>query len=191
VRVAEDDELLGLMRDSGCQQVLIGLESPRRASLDGMELKNNWKARQRDYYKDAIAKIQSCGITVNGCFILGLDADTPEVFDDVLHFVHESGLYEVQVTFLTAFPGTPLYARLRREGRILRDQAWELCTLFDINFRPKNMSVDELQAGFLRLVKRLYSAEETQTRRRHFRRMLKRSANFGRRTVREPEALAA
>ena len=191
VRVAEDDELLGLMRDSGCQQVLIGLESPRRASLDGMELKNNWKARQQDYYKDAIAKIQSCGITVNGCFILGLDADTPEVFDDVLHFVHESGLYEVQVTFLTAFPGTPLYARLKREGRILRDQAWELCTLFDINFRPKNMSGAELQSGFLKLAKRLYSAEETQTRRRHFRRMLKRSANFGRRTVREPEALAA
>ena len=49
--MAEDDELLGLMRDSGCQQVLIGLESPRRASLDGVELKNNWKARQQDYYK--------------------------------------------------------------------------------------------------------------------------------------------
>ncbi len=46
---------------------------------------------------------------MNGCFILGLDADTPEVFDDVLQFVRESGLYEVQVTFLTAFPGTPLY----------------------------------------------------------------------------------
>src|SRR5882672_9216870 len=95
VRVAEDSELLGLMRDSGCQQVLIGLESPRPASLDRIELKANWKARQHDDYKAAIEKIQSYGITVNGCFILGLDGDTPEVFDDVFQFVKESGLYEV------------------------------------------------------------------------------------------------
>src|SRR4029077_7081389 len=79
VRVAENDDLLGLMRDSGCQQVLIGLESPRRASLDGLELKTNWKARRQDAYRDAIVKIQSFGITVNGCFILGLDGDTPDV----------------------------------------------------------------------------------------------------------------
>jgi radical SAM superfamily enzyme YgiQ (UPF0313 family) len=191
VRVAEDDELLGLIRDSGCQQVLIGLESPRRANLDGIELKNNWKARQQDYYQDAIAKIQSYGITVNGCFILGLDGDTPEVFDDVLEFVRDSGLYEVQITFMTAFPGTPLYARLKQEGRIIRDQAWELCTLFDINFTPKNMSREQLQSGFLRLAKQLYSAEETQTRRREFKQRLKSSANFGRRARRHEQLLAA
>lgn len=179
VRVAEDDDLLGLMRDSGCQQVLIGLESPRRASLDGVELNNNWKLRRHDAYLDAIAKIQSYGITVNGCFILGLDADTPEIFDDVLAFVRESGLYEVQVTFMTAFPGTPLYQRLRKEGRIIRDGAWELCTLFDINFTPKNMRVSELQSGFLKLVKELYSVAETQSRRARFKRMLRTSPNFG------------
>jgi len=179
VRVAEDSELLGLMRDSGCQQVLIGLESPRRANLSGIELKNDWKARQQGYYKEAIAKIQSYGITVNGCFILGLDADTPAVFDDVLAFVRESGLYEVQVTFQTAFPGTPLYARLKQEGRIIRDKAWELCTLFDINFHPKNMSVEQLQSGFLKLVKVLYSTNETQERRRKFRSRLKTSSHFG------------
>jgi radical SAM superfamily enzyme YgiQ (UPF0313 family) len=179
VRVAEDGELLGLMRDSGCQQVLIGLESPRRTSLDGVELKNNWKARQRDSYKAAIAKVQSYGITVNGCFILGLDADTPDVFDDVFEFVRDSGLYEVQVTFMTPFPGTPLYHRLRNEGRIIRDKAWELCTLFDINFQPKNMSLAELQSGFLGLVKRLYSAEETTERRAKFKKMLRGSPRFG------------
>jgi radical SAM superfamily enzyme YgiQ (UPF0313 family) len=191
VRVAEDGELLGLMRDSGCQQVLIGLESPRRANLDGIELKTNWKARQQDFYREAIAKIQSYGVTVNGCFILGLDADTPEVFDDVLQFIRGSGLYEVQVTFMTAFPGTPLYARLKQEGRILRDKAWKLCTLFDINFTPKHMSVEELQSGFLRLVKVLYSVEETQTRRRRFKRMLRESPNFGARSSRHEQLLAA
>jgi radical SAM superfamily enzyme YgiQ (UPF0313 family) len=178
VRVAEDDELLGLMRDSGCQQVLIGLESPRRASLDGLETNANWKLRQQDKYRAAIARIQSFGITVNGCFILGLDGDTPDVFDDVLQFVRESGLYEVQITFLTAFPGTPLYRRLKEEGRLIRDRAWELCTLFDINIQPKNMSVEQLQRGFVALAKQLYSEEETKTRRGAFRHRLKSSPNF-------------
>jgi radical SAM superfamily enzyme YgiQ (UPF0313 family) len=190
VRVAGDDELLARMRDAGCQQVLIGLESPSRASLSGIELKNDWKLRQQVSYQEAIAKIQSYGITVNGCFILGLDGDTRQVFDDVLEFVRDSGLYEAQVTFQTAFPGTPLYARLKREGRIIRDNAWELCTLFDINFRPKNMSVGELQSGFLKLVKQLYSAEETRQRRARFKRGLKTSPNFGRKAA-APEALLA
>ena len=191
LNVAKDDELLGLMRDSGCQQVLVGLESPRPASLRGVELHANWKARQLDRYKEAIAKIQSYGITVNGCFILGLDGDTPEVFDEVLAFVRDSGLYEVQVTFLTAFPGTPLYRRLKAEGRIIRDRAWELCTLFDINITPKNMSVEALQSGFLRLVKVLYSAEETHQRRRGFKARLKTSPHFGRPRTASPAILAA
>ena len=191
VRVAEDPELLALIRDSGCQQVLIGLESPRRSSLDGVELKSNWKARQQDYYQAAIARIQSYGITVNGCFIFGLDGDTPDVFEDVFQFVKESGLYEVQITFLTAFPGTPLYDRLKREGRIIRDKAWELCTLFDINITPKNMSVAELQSGFLSLAKRLYSAEETADRRSKFKRMLKSSPHFGRKARHTEQLMAA
>lgn len=185
VRVAEDDELLARIRDAGCQQILIGLESPRRTSLYGIETKNNWKLRQQEFYKEAIAKIQSYGITVNGCFILGLDGDTRDVFDDVLHFVRESGLYEVQITFMTAFPGTPLYARLKREGRILRDHAWELCTLFDINFQPKNMSVAELQSGFLKLAKQLYSAEETHERRIRFKRCLRTSPHFALRMAKQ------
>jgi hypothetical protein len=72
---------------------------------------------------------------------------------------------------------------LKQDGRIIRDQAWELCTLFDINFRPKNMSVGQLQSGFLNLVKRLYSAGETSDRRRKFKKMLRASPNFGRHAV--------
>lgn len=190
INVARHDELLALMRDSGCQQILIGLESPRRRSLDGVELNNNWKLRQRENYLAAIEKIQSYGITVNGCFILGLDGDTPEVFDEVLDFVRESHLYEVQITFLTAFPGTPLYRQMKAEGRLIHDPAWELCTLFDINITPKNMTVSELQSGFLALGKQLYCAEETKRRRRNFKRKLKQSANFNQGSI-PPQCLAA
>ena len=182
INVSRDDELLGLMRDSGCQQILIGLESPQSSSLNGVELNNNWKLRQHERYTEAIAKIQSYGITVNGCFILGLDADTPDIFNELTQFVRTSGLYEVQITYMTPFPGTPLFRRLQQEGRLLRENAWELCTLFDINFRPKSMSIAELQAGFLKLAQELYSARETRERRSNFWKRLKYSRN-ARRTL--------
>lgn len=170
ISVADDPELLALMRDNGCAQVLIGLESPSLAGLDGLEQKTNWKARQRDRYLDAIRRIQDHGITVNGCFILGLDGATPGSFEEIWRFVRDSGLYEVQITVQTAFPGTPLYERLRHEGRLLRAGAWELCTLFDVNFRPSGMSVAELEAGLRNLAGRLYSEDFTRERRRNFHR---------------------
>jgi len=171
--VADDPELLTMMRDAGCQQVLIGLESPRAASLDKLEGASNWKARHHDRYMSAIERIQSHGITVNGCFILGLDADTPDVFDEVHQFVRDSGLYEVQITMLTPFPGTPLYEQLLREDRLIEPGNWDLCTLFDINIRPRGMTPEQLQTGFLKLAKNLYSEKETNRRRRTFRQMWK------------------
>ncbi len=172
ISLARDGELLGLLRDSGCQQVLIGLESATLAGLRGVEQKSDWKARQFDSYMSAIDRIQSYGITVNGCFVLGLDGSGPESFKQVRDFVEDSGLYEVQVTIQTAFPGTPLYDRLKRENRLLEETAWELCTLFDVNYRPDGMTVSELKDNFLWLVKELYSAEATQARRKGFFRKL-------------------
>ncbi len=168
VSVADDLELLEIMKDSGCAQVLIGLESPRFSTLDGVEQRANWKARQVDRYMEAIRRIQDRGITVNGCFVLGLDGAGVESFEDIWKFVCESGLYEVQITVQTAFPGTPLYERLKGEGRILREEAWELCTLFDVNFRPTKMTVAELEGGLRNLAGRIYSEEFTKARRSRF-----------------------
>ena len=106
--------------------------------------------------------------TVNGCFVLGLDGAGVESFEDIWKFVQESGLYEVQITVQTAFPGTPLYDRLKREERLLHEEAWELCTLFDVNFHPAKMSVAELEAGLRSLGERIYSAEFTAERRSRF-----------------------
>jgi len=164
VSLADDPELLDLLADSGCRQVLIGFESPRAESLRGIEA-HDWKARRHDRYRRAIGEIQRRGITVNGCFILGLDNDTPGIFEHVERFVKDSGLMEVQVTVLTPFPGTALYHRLRAEGRLLRERYWERCTLFDVNFVPKKMSVEELEQGLEYLMGSLYTTAEVQRRR--------------------------
>jgi radical SAM superfamily enzyme YgiQ (UPF0313 family) len=167
--VARDPELLDLMRESGCAQVLVGLESPVEEGLEGLELRSDWKRKRFPDYRDAIREIQSHGITVNGCFVIGLDGHTPDIFDQVFDYVRDAGLYEVQITILTPFPGTPLYDRLLKEGRILEPRAWNRCTLFDLNYRPSGMTEEELVDGFKQLVVRLYSEEFTQWRRNRFR----------------------
>lgn len=167
VRVADDPDLPKMLYDAGCYQVLIGLESPRAQSPDGID-RLNWKAKRRGQYLTAIDRLQSAGVTVNGCFILGLDADTPDIFTEVRDFVREAGLLEVQVTVLTPFPGTRLYTRLKAEGRLLQERYWDRCTLFDVNFQPKHMSVDELEAGMRWLFRELYSEPMVQARRRRY-----------------------
>jgi len=165
VSVADDPELLDLLGHSGCRQVLIGFESPSGEALRDIEA-HVWMARRHDGYRRAIDAIQDRGVTVNGCFILGLDHDTPDTFEEIERFVKSSGLMEVQVTVLTPFPGTALYRRLKAEGRLLRESYWDRCTLFDVNFMPARMSVEELEAGLEYLMGSLYTAPEVERRRR-------------------------
>ena len=186
ISIADDPELLALMREAGCAEVLIGLESPTAAGVDGVELRRNWKRGRFAEYKTAIERIQGNGVAVNGCFVLGLDGNGPEVFDDVAEFVADSGLFDVQITVLTPFPGTPLYDRLLAEDRLLEPTAWERCTMFDVNFRPKGMSPETLQHELVELGRRLYTTERRKARRSAFyahRRSFRREARAERKSA--------
>lgn len=174
VSVAEDEELLWQLRQAGCAQVLIGFESPTEDGLDGIETRINWKANKWPQYKDAIHTIQSHGIRVNACFVLGLDGQTTDVFDQVYDFAEETLPFDVQITYSTPFPNTPLYQQLKQEDRLTHDGQWERFTLFDINYQPQPMSRDELRSGFHRLSTRLYCDEFTNRRRENFRRQYSR-----------------
>jgi len=167
ISVADDEELLSLIAKSGCKQILIGLESPVVKDLEGMN-PNNWKFKRAEHYLEAIEKIQSHGVSVNGCFVLGLDGHDTSIFEKVKDFVEQSRLIEVQITVLTPFPGTQLFDRLKKEGRLLEDEYWDRCTLFDVTYEPKHMSKEELENGMQWLFNELYSEEAFQKRKRHY-----------------------
>jgi radical SAM superfamily enzyme YgiQ (UPF0313 family) len=166
--IADDPGLLAIMSDAGCREILVGFESPNAAALDGIETRKNWKYLQVDRLRAAVSTIQEHGVALNACFVLGLDGDGPEVFDAVARFVDETDPFDVQITVLTPFPGTPLYERLLREDRIIEPGAWEKCTLFDVNYRPANMSVQQLETGLVELGRYIYSEEATRRRRAGF-----------------------
>ncbi|HET7618535.1 MAG TPA: radical SAM protein [Gemmatimonadaceae bacterium] len=167
ISIADDDELLRLLAKSGCRQILIGLESINPGALDGID-RANWKLKRLQHYRDAIRKIQSHGVTVNGCFIVGNDADDPGVFEALRDFIERSELLEAQVTILTPFPGTHLLRRLRAEGRLLYDRLWDKCTLFDLVFQPKRMTPDELVEGHSWLMSQIYNQAQYTRRKRHY-----------------------
>ena len=173
ISVADDDELLDLLPQSGCRQILIGLESPNPEDLAGIG-PTDWKQKHSEKYSDAIEKIQSRGVTVNGCFILGLDNHTSEIFPRLKEFIDRSGLLEVQITVMTPFPGTPLYERMRQDGVLLKDRYWDRCTLFDVNYRPQRMTVKELEEGMRWLFREVYNEREYIGRKRRYMEIVKR-----------------
>ncbi len=172
VSVADDDELLDALAESGCAQLLIGMEATSADEL-GETDSSGWKRKRLSHYMAAIEKIQSRGISVNGCFVMGFDHAGPDVFERTARFVKESGLTEVQVTVLTPFPGTALFERLKGEGRLIDATNWGACTLFDVNFVPSSMSPSELREGFKWLIGELYSESESARRKSMFRSLVR------------------
>jgi radical SAM superfamily enzyme YgiQ (UPF0313 family) len=140
--IGRDPDLMKLMAESGCRGLLIGFETISAENLAWTRKRFN----SPDLYRALIEDLHRLGISIQGCFVFGLDHDTPAVFERTARFVIEAAIDLPRFALLTPFPGTPLNARLAREGRILT-RNWELYDGQHVVFRPKMMSVQELSAG--------------------------------------------
>lgn len=153
LNVALDREMLKLMRAAGCRMLNIGLES-----LTPGDLKDTQNKKQNSVvdYAEAIRRIHGAGILVSGGFIFGFDHDDPGVFDRSLEFMWSSRIDLVACHVLTPYPGTPDHTRMKAEGRILTDDL-SLYNTYEVVFHPRQMSPEELAAGFKRVVRDFYS----------------------------------
>ena len=141
-RIYDDEELFDLIAKSGCIGLLIGFESVSQKSLTKMN--KNFNTAEK--YKDFIKKLHKKGIAVQACFVFGSDEEDKTIFKDTVDFIIETGLDLPRFTVSTPFPGTPLYQRLKNENRILTED-WSKYNAQNVVFKPKNMSVKELQDG--------------------------------------------
>ncbi len=157
ISVAENSELLKLMKQSGCNILFIGIESLSEKNLEGIDQKNKKKKYLRKL-PEYIKIIQSHGIGVMGAFITGLDDDDADVFDKIVEFSTKNVLYNTQITILTPFPGTELRERLLSEKRIL-NKPWEEYTSFDVTIKHPNITTDQFEEGIARAYKQLNSEE--------------------------------
>ena len=152
VDIAARDDVLDLMRRSGCLAINIGFET-----LCGENLKTMSKSfAGRFDYADAIGKIHDHGIGIMGTFVVGFDGEDERIFDDITTFVLENRLDWALVFIRTPYPGTDLFVEMQKSGRITTTR-WEAYDTLSCVFQPQGMTVGQLETGIRRTWKQIFS----------------------------------
>jgi radical SAM superfamily enzyme YgiQ (UPF0313 family) len=150
LNIAQDDDLLHLMRNAGFTTIFIGIESPRAASLQETKKTQN----MRTDMMSAVHSIQRAGMEVMAGMIVGFDHDDPSIFEEQFRFIQEARIPISMTGMLNAVPRTPLYQRLRDAGRLIAEHVGDQFVF--TNIIPVGMSRLELYEGYKRLLHRLY-----------------------------------
>lgn len=151
--VSEYPELLRLGREANLDKIFIGFESinpDNKGSLGGKTKAHAEKIRE------CVRKIHAQGVGVVGLFVTGFDHDTPATYEAMWQFLKDTELDGISMTILTPFPQTPFRQLCEEEGRLL-DVPWKYYDTAHITYRPKLMTVDEMQNAYDWLVRKIYS----------------------------------
>jgi len=153
INIAWDQELLALAAKSGCMGLFIGFES---LAAENLKKVGKGLLNRVDSFLKAIKRIHSHGIGIEGAFIFGFDQDDEGVFARTVEFAKKARLAAAQFGILTPFPGTPLFADLESQGRIV-DRSWSRYTISNAVFEPLKMSREKLEQGFRWAYREFYS----------------------------------
>jgi radical SAM superfamily enzyme YgiQ (UPF0313 family) len=152
IDVTDDPSLVREMALAGCTGVFIGFESLQNDNITDSHKKS---PRTEDYAR-RVAVLHDNGIQVNGSFVLGFDHDRPDVFERTAEWIEANRLECATFHILTPYPGTPLFAQMEAEGRILH-RDWSQYDTGHVVFRPKHMTEDQLADGYAWCYRRLFS----------------------------------
>jgi len=174
VNLADDEALMDMMVEAGFDAVFIGIETPNEESLAECNKQQN---KNRDLL-ESVKLMQRAGLQVTGGFIVGFDSDTPSIFQRQIEFIQKSGIVTAMVGLLNAPPGTKLYERMRKEGRLIDFISGDNSD-GTTNILPR-MGLDVLREGYGNLMQQIYSPKHYYKRTMTFLREYKRP------TVRTP-----
>jgi radical SAM superfamily enzyme YgiQ (UPF0313 family) len=151
--IAQDEELLDLMHESGCIGVFFGIESFGAESLKEANKRQN----RVEYYKTCIEKTHQHGIAVMAGFIAGFDGDTPASIVAMAERLYEIGVDVPFLSVLTPYKGTPLFDKLQAEDKLLKDRGWQFYNGYNVAFQPGMMSPNELLNAHRMLWRKAFS----------------------------------
>ena len=172
--IARDEEMLRLMKASGCEMVLIGFESIESDNLKQMN--KGWSERLGER-EALIQRIHDAGISIYASFVFGFDSDSEETFRSTLEFCRKHQFFVVAFNHLLIFPSTPTYESFKADGRLICERWWlqEGYTFGTVTFTPKQISAEELRACCKGYRKQYFSFRSIRERGRTMR---KRSRGF-------------
>ena len=142
--MARDPELLDLAAKSGCTALFIGVESISEENLAAA----NKRFNKVDKYKEEFRRFHDYGILIQTGMIFGFDHDDESAFERTVEFLEENNIELAMFNILTPLPGTNLYKKMDAEGRII-DRDWSHYDGRHVVFKPKLMTPETLQEGFL------------------------------------------
>lgn len=157
VNLAEDDELLQLMKDVDFRYVFLGIETPENETL----ALNHKNQNVNKSITDAVRKIMSYGIVCNGGFIIGFDSDSKHIADNMISCIQESGVSMAMVGLLYALPNTQLTRRLESENRLFQDTSKSLNdndidqSTSGLNFVTRKPRT-EIMGNFIKVLEHIY-----------------------------------
>jgi len=152
LNVAKDKELLRQMSEAGCVGLFLGVESVNAASLASV----NKEFNKIEEYSGDLQAIRDAGIMPMASMIVGLDGDDERVFQATYDFLIKNRVPVAYIFILTPGPGTRLFERLEKEGRLLHKD-WSRYGGDEVVFAPKLMSPETLEKGFWEVLRRFYS----------------------------------
>ena len=143
--IARDDDMLRLMKESGCGMVLIGFESINADNL--RQMNKGWTQRLVEQ-DELIQKIHKVGISIYASFVFGFDSDNEETFKHTLDFCQKHQFFTAAFNHLLIFPSTKTYESFKADGRLISEQWWleDGYTFGKVTFQPKQLTPDELRA---------------------------------------------
>lgn len=144
--------LIEEMAESGCQSLFIGFETVNPEAVRSVRKYQN----HVETYDQLIQALHDRGIMVNASLVFGFDHDGPDVFPDTLAWLVANKVETMTAHILTPYPGTVLYQRLLREGRIV-DFDWTHYNTAHVVFRPQRMTREQLYSGYLWIYQEFYS----------------------------------
>jgi len=150
--VSRDDEFLNLAKEAGIYNWYVGIESISQENINQAGKGTN----KIEYYSKAIKKIRDHGMMITGFFMFGFDFDNTETFEKTLEKIYEWGFDEVSFSVITPYPGTRLYDRFEKEGRITcRD--WSQYHEGKVNYKPTNLTERQIIDGMRMMALDFYS----------------------------------
>ncbi len=155
---AEDEELLRLAKESGCYGILVGIETISRSSLSSVHKE---RLNKVELYEKYLRVYKRAGIDVDASMTFGFDGDGPEVFDLTYRFLQKNHVPFAGLQPIRPSPGTPLYQKLKAEGRMKEDRWWlnkELTArVYDLKFKGSKIPETEFGPALFRMYRRFYS----------------------------------
>ena len=154
--LADDEELVKLSKKAGCVTWLIGFESISQETINSIGKNTN----KVTIYKKAVDQIHKNKMAVIGDFMFGFDNDTTDVFKSTLNAINDLKLDVADFSIVTPFPGTALFKQLDKDERLLTKE-WKKYNMFNVVFKPKNMTPEELINGVYFMYKNFYKPSES------------------------------